>query len=404
MLEPVSTVCKSPGFKPHTTVDAHGKANICHEGRAGKASRTEIRGSHQAVCHDGHDHESHRPPVRPHGKRAASLHQSPPPAADAGPAPHLRRRPEPAYRQNSPPQRPVARRPAEIQGRGGSLRLAGLHRTERLASGTSIRSQGGGTGQLHEGALSGHPRLARTGAPPDGHQRQHAAPMVPASLELPAVNHLVCLQTLPDALEHAVPEKTAVHAFPEAVLLAVPARDASLHFAHVVLGALLGVKRQSAETEKSLSLQFVVFNENRGDVRIQGLDLGADDYLPKPFVMGELLARVRAMLRRKEEYTPDILQCGNLSLNMQSYELSSNHHSFTLPKLEYQLMEVLMLHQGQYLSTEDLLVKVWGYDTEAEIGIVWVYISYLRKRLQALQANVEIRAKRGVGYTLEVVK
>ena len=138
--------------------------------------------------------------------------------------------------------------------------------------------------------------------------------------------------------------------------------------------------------------------------RIQGLDLGADDYLPKPFVMGELLARVRAMLRRKEEYTPDILQCGNLSLNMQSYELSSNHHSFTLPKLEYQLMEVLMLHQGQYLSTEDLLVKVWGYDTEAEIGIVWVYISYLRKRLQALQANVEIRSKRGVGYTLEVVK
>lgn len=138
--------------------------------------------------------------------------------------------------------------------------------------------------------------------------------------------------------------------------------------------------------------------------RIQGLDLGADDYLPKPFVMGELLARVRAMLRRKEEYTPDILQCGNLSLNMQSYELSSHHHSFTLPKLEYQLMEVLMLHQGQYLSTEDLLVKVWGYDTEAEIGIVWVYISYLRKRLQALQANVEIRAKRGVGYTLEVVE
>ena len=104
-------------------------------------------------------------------------------------------------------------------------------------------------------------------------QRQHAAPVVPTSLELPAVNHLVGLQTLSDAPEHAVLEKTAVHALPEAVLLAIPARNASLHLAHVVLGALLGVKRQGAETEKSLSLQFVGFNENRGDVGIQRLDL-----------------------------------------------------------------------------------------------------------------------------------
>ena len=77
--------------------------------------------------------------------------------------------------------------------------------------------------------------------------------------------------------------------------------------------------------------------------RIQGLDMGADDYLPKPFAMGELLARVRAMLRRKENFTPDILKVGNLTLNMQSYELSCNGQSFVLPKLEYQLMELLML-------------------------------------------------------------
>ena len=136
--------------------------------------------------------------------------------------------------------------------------------------------------------------------------------------------------------------------------------------------------------------------------RIQGLDMGADDYLPKPFAMGELLARVRAMLRRKETFTPDILKVGNLSLNMQSYELSCNGQSFVLPKLEYQLIELLILNKGIYLSTENLLTKVWGYDTDAELGTVWVYISYLRKRLTALSANVVIRGKRNVGYTLEV--
>lgn len=137
--------------------------------------------------------------------------------------------------------------------------------------------------------------------------------------------------------------------------------------------------------------------------RIAGLDMGADDYLPKPFAMGELLARVRAMLRRKETFTPDILKCGNISLNMQSYELSNGKQAFVLPKLEYQLMEIFMLNRGIYLSSEDLLVKVWGYDTDAELGTVWVYISYLRKRLAALDANVAIIAKRNVGYTLEVV-
>ncbi len=138
--------------------------------------------------------------------------------------------------------------------------------------------------------------------------------------------------------------------------------------------------------------------------RIAGLDMGADDYLPKPFAMGELLARVRAMLRRKETFTQDILKCGNISLNMQSYELSNGKQAFVLPKLEYQLMEILMLNRGIYLSSEDLLVKVWGHDTDAELGTVWVYISYLRKRLAALDANIVITAKRNVGYTLEVIR
>ncbi len=138
--------------------------------------------------------------------------------------------------------------------------------------------------------------------------------------------------------------------------------------------------------------------------KIEGLDLGADDYLSKPFAMGELLARIRAMLRRKENFTPDILTLGNTSLNMQSYELSAKGQSCVLPKLEYQLMELLMRNQGIYLSSESLLTKVWGYDTDTELGTVWVYISYLRKRLTSINANITITAKRNAGYTLEVLK
>lgn len=137
--------------------------------------------------------------------------------------------------------------------------------------------------------------------------------------------------------------------------------------------------------------------------RIAGLDLGADDYLPKPFAMGELLARIRAMLRRRAEFTPDVLTLGNLSLDRQSYTLSVGDNRMILPKLEYQLMELFLLDRGIYLSTEDILVKVWGYDTDTEIGVVWVYISYLRKKLTALGANVAIQAKRNIGYTLTEV-
>lgn len=137
------------------------------------------------------------------------------------------------------------------------------------------------------------------------------------------------------------------------------------------------------------------------DDRIAGLDLGADDYLTKPFAMGELLARVRAMLRRREDFKPDILSFGDLQLNMQSYELSCGGARVLLPKLEYQLMELLMRNHGLYLSTEDILTKIWGYETESDAGIVWVYLSYLRKRLAALGSTVRIQVKRGIGYTLE---
>lgn len=138
--------------------------------------------------------------------------------------------------------------------------------------------------------------------------------------------------------------------------------------------------------------------------RIEGLNMGADDYLPKPFAIGELIARVRAMLRRREEFVPDILSLGNVSLNMQSHTMSVNNNSILLPKLEYQIMELLMINKGIYISSEDILTKIWGYDTDAQICIVWVYISYLRKRLSSMNSNVQIIAKRNTGYSLEIIE
>lgn len=140
------------------------------------------------------------------------------------------------------------------------------------------------------------------------------------------------------------------------------------------------------------------------DDRILGLDLGADDYLTKPFAMGELLARVRALTRRRGEgYVPDILRLGNLTLNRALFELSGPSGSFRLGNKEYQLIETLMTSSDRLISTEQLMQRIWGFDSEAEINVVWVYISYLRKKLAAVGADMQIRAVRGVGYRLEAV-
>ena len=136
--------------------------------------------------------------------------------------------------------------------------------------------------------------------------------------------------------------------------------------------------------------------------RIGGLDAGADDYLPKPFVMGELLARVRAMLRRRESYMPDVLRVGNVELDPSRFMLSVGGESVSLSRLEYQLMELFMRNPGITFPAEALLERVWGCDSDAEVGSVWVYISYLRKKLTTLGANVELRSRRGLGYSLEV--
>lgn len=142
----------------------------------------------------------------------------------------------------------------------------------------------------------------------------------------------------------------------------------------------------------------------KGEVedRIRGLDAGADDYLPKPFAMGELLARLRAMLRRRESYVPDVQELGNVALDPARFELRCGGRVQSLSKLEYQIMELLMRNPGMTFSAETLLERVWGCDSDAGVGAVWVYISYLRKKLTALGADLEIASRRGLGYSLEV--
>ena len=138
--------------------------------------------------------------------------------------------------------------------------------------------------------------------------------------------------------------------------------------------------------------------------QILGLDSGADDYLPKPFSMDLLLAHVRALLRRRPDYISRMLAFGNAELDQESHDLYVGNQKASLGKLEYQLMELLMFNHGRYFSTEELLYRVWGYDTDAQPGVVWVYISQLRKKLADLNAGIKIVLKRDVGYTLEELK
>lgn len=137
------------------------------------------------------------------------------------------------------------------------------------------------------------------------------------------------------------------------------------------------------------------------DDKVLGLDLGANDYLTKPFHTRELLARVRAMTRTQIARPDTRLRMGNITLDQATMELSSPFGSFRLANKEYQVLELLMSNPRRLISTERFLEKIWGYDSDAELNVVWVYISYLRKKLAALYATVQIKATRNAGYTLE---
>ena len=137
------------------------------------------------------------------------------------------------------------------------------------------------------------------------------------------------------------------------------------------------------------------------DDRVSGLDSGANDYLTKPFDMKELLARIRAMTRVQSVQTDKTLTCGKVSLDCSSYDLTGPGGSCKLAGKEYQMMEMLMRNPRKLISTEHFMDRIWGYDSEAELNTVWVYISMLRKKLKAIDADIEIKAQRGAGYYLE---
>lgn len=141
----------------------------------------------------------------------------------------------------------------------------------------------------------------------------------------------------------------------------------------------------------------------RGDVedRVNGLDAGADDYLPKPFAASELLARVRAMLRRKENYQDDILEFMGLTLNLSTFELGFQGSDIRLVSREFQMLQLLMQSPGSVVSTDQFMERIWGWDSDVEVSIVWVYVSNLRKKIDKLGAPVSIKAVRGIGYCLE---
>lgn len=138
------------------------------------------------------------------------------------------------------------------------------------------------------------------------------------------------------------------------------------------------------------------------DDKVLGLDCGANDYLTKPFDAKELLARIRTMTRSIQAVDSK-LTFGNITLDRATYELSSVTDSFRLANKEFQMMEILMSNPKQLVSTERFFEKIWGYDSDAELNVVWVYISYLRKKLSALNANIQIKATRNAGYSLEEI-
>ena len=163
-----------------------------------------------------------------------------------------------------------------------------------------------------------------------------------------------------------------------------------------------GIEVLSLMRSKGISTPVLILTARDAiEDRVAGLDMGADDYLPKPFAASELLARVRAMLRRKEDYRHDVIKFSDIELDRSAMTVSCSGKSVSLNNKAFQLMEMLVEHPGAVLSIDQIMERIWGWDSDAEVNVVWVNISTLRKKLTELGAHVKIKAIRGVGYSLE---
>lgn len=138
--------------------------------------------------------------------------------------------------------------------------------------------------------------------------------------------------------------------------------------------------------------------------RIDGLDLGADDYLTKPFAMGELLARIRAMTRRKTVLQANNLTFEDLELNKDIMRISNGQDEIKLSNKECQILQLLMENPKQIFSADQMIERIWSWDADIEMNSIWVHLSNLRKKLAELDVHVKIVATRGVGYSLEVIE
>ena len=164
----------------------------------------------------------------------------------------------------------------------------------------------------------------------------------------------------------------------------------------------LEVVRELRQAGRTVPILLLTAKGETSD-RVAGLDVGADDYLPKPFHLSELLARVRALSRRSPTMLPRVLAFGDLELDRSSFELRCGDLSVRLANKEYQIMELLMRQNGAFITTDRILSLVWGYDEYVSANVIWTYISYLRRKIKSVRSACKIEASRGRGYVLRSI-